>query len=164
MAQSPTDAKDVIIEPLRLRNVHEAQAVFVEALMNHFDYFDDTYKQMVLAQHQPEHLVRTVLHRRRFMLVAKLQGRIIGYVIGSVPRDGRGQIYWLFVDPNVRGRNIGLMLLSRILRAMQRKGATEAQLVTHDHAKYYARQGFRLVKKIKNGTLIEYVLAYTFPQ
>jgi N-acetylglutamate synthase-like GNAT family acetyltransferase len=113
-----------------------------------------------LAENNLWSMVKGVVHPRRILLVAKDRGRIIGYVIGSVPAGGHGQIYWLFVGPDYRGQNVGLALLSRILKVMQAKGAKRATLITHDHAPYYARQGFKLIEKVQDGKATKYVLSY----
>ncbi len=150
------------IAPLRLRDAREAHAVFVNALLHDFDYFDSAYKQVVLAENNLVSMMRAVLLPSRLLLVAKDQGRIVGYVIGSVPKNGNGQIYWLFVDRAYRGQNLGLALLSRILKIMAAKGASQAALITHDHATYYARQGFKMIEQVPDGRHTRYVLTYTF--
>ena len=150
----------VTVKPMRFREAREVHRVFVKALLQHFEHFDDSYKQAVLAQNTLASLARAALTPSRVILVAKDQTAIIGYMIASVPRDKNGQLYWLFVDSAYRGQNIGLMLLSRGLKVMKTKGAHTATLVTHDHAKYYARQGFKLIEKVPDGKYIKYVLTY----
>lgn len=145
---------------MRLRDARRVHQVFVDALMAHFEHFDDSYKQSVLADNTLVGMAWAAVHPRRIILVAKDNAKIIGYIIASVPRDKNGQMYWLFVDPAYRGQNIGLQLLSRGLKEMAARGAHTASLVTHDHAKYYARQGFRLIEKIPDGQYTKYVLAY----
>jgi ribosomal protein S18 acetylase RimI-like enzyme len=159
--QSQSGGPAIIIQPLRLHESHRAHALFVDALTNHFDYFDDSYRQQVLAENTLWSMMKGTVHPNRVLLVAKDQGRIIGYVIGSTPPQSHAQIYWLFVDPAYRGQNVGLALLSRILKHMRNKGADKASLVTHDHAKYYARQGFKLIRKEHDGKIIKYVLTYS---
>jgi len=154
------DSMPIRVAPLRLRQAREAHSVFTDALMNHFTYFDAGYKQKVLAENSLAKMMRGVFRPSRLLLVAQHGDRIIGYVIASVPRNGNGQVYWLFVNPDYRGQNIGLMLLSRALRIMAAKGAHTATLITHDHAKYYARQGFRLIKQVSEGSAMHYILSY----
>lgn len=145
---------------MKLRDVLATHRVFRDALQNHFDYFDEAFRRNVLASNRPYHLAAAAIHPSRMVLVAKDGRNIIGYAIGSVPKGGNGQIYWLFVNPDFRGQNLGLKLLSRIMAAMSAKGATEAILVTHTHAKYYARQGFKHVRTVRTGGQIGYVLKY----
>ena len=132
----------------------------MNAVHNHFDYFDANHRIEVLKSNSLPRLALAGLRPRRIVLVAKHRDKIIGYVIGSTPRDGRAQIYWLFVDPTLRGSNIGLRLLSRILKMMEQAGSTEAVLVTHNYAKYYARQGFQRVGSLKLGDIEEHILSY----
>ena len=145
---------------MRLRDVKGTHRVFVDAVKNHFDYFDATYRQQVLRQNTLPRLAFAGLRPRRIVLVAKHRDKIVGYCIGSTPRNGRAQIYWLFVDPTLRGSNIGLRLLSRILKIMEQAGAEEAVLVTHNYADYYARQGFKRKGIISRGDIKEYILCY----
>ena len=151
----------ITIQPLRLIEARRAHALFVDALTHHFGYFNTAYRQQVLAENTWWSMVKGVIHPRRLLLVAKDGSRVIGYVIGSIPPDQHAQIYWLFVDPDYRGQNIGLALLSRMLKVMRAKGAAKASLLTHDHAKYYARQGFKLVRKEHDGKIDTYVLTYS---
>jgi ribosomal protein S18 acetylase RimI-like enzyme len=159
-SSSQSGESKVVIRPLRLSEARRAHGLFVDALTNHFDYFDEAYRRRVLGENTWGSMLRAVLHPRRVILVAKDGRRVIGYVIGSVPSDQHAQVYWLFVSPDYRGQNIGLALLSRILKVMRAQGATKASLLTHDHAKYYLRQGFKLIRKEHDGKIETYVLSY----
>lgn len=145
---------------MRLRDTLETHRVFVDAVKNHFDYFDSDYRIEVLRTNSLPRMVLAGLRPRRIVLVAKHRNKIIGYIIGSTPKDGRAQIYWLFVDPTLRGSNIGLRLLSRILKMMEQAGANEAVLITHNYAEYYARQGFKKLDTVKRSNVEEYILSY----
>ena len=145
---------------MRLRDVAETRRVFVDAVQHHFDYFDEQYRQQILVKNNTLRLALAGLRPRRIVLVAKHRNKIVGYCIASSPKDGRAQIYWLFVDPTLRGSNIGLRLLSRTLKLMEQSGASEAVLVTHNYADYYARQGFKRIETTKRGEVEEYTLSY----
>jgi ribosomal protein S18 acetylase RimI-like enzyme len=148
------------ITPMRLRDVKETRRVFVDAVENHFDYFDADYRAQVLHDNSLIRLAFAGLRPSRIVLVAKHRDSIVGYCIGSIPRDGHAQIYWLFVNPTLRGSNIGLRLLSRILKNMEQAGSHEATLITHNYATYYARQGFKQGEIVKRGEVEEYILSY----
>ncbi len=145
---------------MRLRDAAETRRVFVDAVQNHFEYFDQEYRQQILAKNTTFRLALAGLRPRRIVLVAKHRNKIVGYCIASCPKDGIAQIYWLFVDPTLRGSNIGLRLLSRSLKLMEQSGASEAVLVTHNYADYYARQGFKRIKTSMRGEFEEYTLSY----
>ena len=145
---------------MRLRDARETHDVFVDAVMNHFEYFDENYRTEVLKTNSLLRLAFAGLRPRRIVLVAKHRDKIVGYCIGATPKDGRAQIYWLFVDPTLRGSNIGLKLLSRTLKLMEQAGANEATLITRNYDKYYARQGFNRRDTIKRGDVDEYILSY----
>jgi ribosomal protein S18 acetylase RimI-like enzyme len=145
---------------MRLRDVAETRRIFVDAVQNHFDYFDAPYRAEILKSNSTLRLAMAGLRPRRIVLLAKHRDKIVGYCIASSPKDGRAQIYWLFVDPTLRGSNIGLRLLSRSLKIMEQSGASEAVLVTHNYADYYARQGFKRLETTKRGDIEEHTLSY----
>jgi ribosomal protein S18 acetylase RimI-like enzyme len=133
------------IVPATVRDILALNRLFTEAVNLHFTYFPEGYRAHVIRDHRPHKLLAATLHPRRIVLVARHDDQIVGYAIGATPNDGRGQLYWLYVDPDRRGENTGLALLSRMLKLQQSKGAHEVSLATHDHRRYYERQGFRFV-------------------
>lgn len=114
------------------------------AVRTHFTYFPEIEQERVIRNHRPLKLLLAAVNPRRVILTAHHDGEMVGYAIGSVPKCGKGQLYWLYVDPSRRGNNTGLTLLSRMLRIQGQLGATEVTLATHDHRRYYERQGFVL--------------------
>ena len=137
----------IVIREARLGEVRALEALFVQAVHSHFSYFPAPVRDQVIAQHRSWPLARAVMHPRRVVLIARQAGRLIGYAIGSVPAGSSGQLYWLYVDPEFRGQNIGLSLLSRMLKVQRLKGAVEIILATHDHRRYYERQGFTYLER-----------------
>jgi len=131
-----------IIIPIKLRDIPALHRMFVSAVRSHFAYFPAIEQDQVIRNHRPLKLLLAAIHPRRIILTAHHGGELVGYAIGSVPKNGKGQLFWLFVDPSRRGRNTGLTLLSRMLRMQSQLGATEVSLATHDHRRYYERQGF----------------------
>jgi N-acetylglutamate synthase-like GNAT family acetyltransferase len=148
------------IMPMNLADAIETRRVFVDAVENHFDYLDPEYRKEVLKSNSLLRLALSAVRPRRFVLIAKHRDKIVGYCIGSAPKDGRAQVYWLFVDPTLRGSNIGLKLLARMLKNLELAGAHEAVLITHNYAKYYMRQGFQQISTVKRGDVEEYILSY----
>ena len=116
--------------------------MFVEAVRLHFTYFPEAVQNKVIADHRNHKLLLAALHPRRIVLTARHDGQLVGYAIGSVPKNGQGQLFWLYVDPSRRGSNTGLALLGRMLRSQRALGARDVTLATHDHRRYYERQGF----------------------
>ncbi len=116
--------------------------MFVSAVRSHFTYFPKPQQDKVIRDHSPLKLLLAAIHRRRIILAAYHGGELVGYAIGAVPKNGKGQLYWLYVDPSRRGSNTGLTLLSRMIRLQRELGAHEVSLATHDHRRYYERQGF----------------------
>ncbi len=79
-------------------------------------------------------LTRLIQDRSGILLVAIIDGRIVGSVIGGW--DGwRGNIYRLAVTPAYRRRGIARELVAEISRALFAKGAERiSALVEHEHA------------------------------
>ncbi len=120
--------------------------LFIEAIHQHFTYFPVSYRHQVIRDHRPLKLLMAAINPRRIILTAYHDGAMVGYAIGSVPTNGVGQLYWLYVAPERRGENTGLALLSRMLKLQQQRGAHQVILSTHDHRRYYERQGFTQIE------------------
>jgi ribosomal protein S18 acetylase RimI-like enzyme len=80
-----------------------------------------------------EGLTRLILEPGALLLVATIDDRIVGSVIGVW--DGwRGNIYRLAVTPQYRRKGIARRLVAEISRELFAKGATRlAALVEHEH-------------------------------
>ena len=137
----------LVISEAPLVTLPALNRLFTHAVRQHFSYFPGDQQEIVIRDHSVAKLLLAALHPRRILLVARFGGRIVGYAIGSVPAAGPGQMYWLYVDPDHRGQNTGLKLLSRMLKLQRHKGATAVVLATHDHRRYYERQGFDFVEQ-----------------
>ncbi len=133
----------ITITPASILSLPAVHRLFAHAVDAHFTYFSQATRRRVIADHTIAKLARAALDTRRVVLVAKAGGHLIGYCLGAVPATGPAQIYWLYVDPDHRGANIGLSLLSRMLKALTDKGARTISIATHDHRRYYERQGFK---------------------
>jgi ribosomal protein S18 acetylase RimI-like enzyme len=121
--------------------------LFARAVDTNFTYFSEAVRRRVIREHSIGKLLLATLDPRRIVLIARTGGRIIGYCLGAAPTKGPAQIYWLYVAPDHRGANIGLSLMSRMLKALAQRGAQEVVIATHDHRRYYERQGFQFVQK-----------------
>ena len=126
----------------RVGELRQLRALFVQATGQHFGYFPDSYQKQILATNRLRHLTLATVHPRRPIYIATDGHKIVGYIIAG-HGGGEGHVYWLFVDPATRGQNVGLKLLSRAMRQLERQGAKRVVLNTHDHQAYYKRQGFR---------------------
>jgi N-acetylglutamate synthase-like GNAT family acetyltransferase len=139
----------LVIRPLRLDMIPRFHRLFHEAVELHFSYFPEAERRRVLKNHSRYKILLAIISPKRIILTAHTNGKLTGYAVGNVPDSGSGQLYWLYVDPDQRGNNVGLALLSRMIRMQADKGAHDIYLVTHDHRKYYQRQGFKFVKNVE---------------
>lgn len=140
-------SQQVTIVTASLNSLISLNRLFANAVAEHFAYFPEHVQRRVVKNHAVHRLARAMLDPRRVILLAKVDGRIIGYAIGAAPATGPAQLFWLYVDPDYRGANTGLSLLSRMLRQLGAIGATTVSIATHDHRAYYERQGFKFVEK-----------------
>ena len=145
MAAASSSSKPIPLKiaPVRLRELVKLQRMFERAVREHFAYFPQSVQRQVIREHSLVRLTKAWTDPRRVMLVARSRGELAGYCIAAVPPVGPAQLFWLYVEPAHRGTNTGLSLLSRTLQQMEQLGATNIFLATHDHRRYYERQGFR---------------------
>lgn len=137
----------IIIAPASVASLIMLQKLFASAVATHFAYFPPSVQQRVIRSHSVFKLLLAKLDPRRTILLAKLDGKIVGYAIGAAPKVGPAQLFWLYVDPDHRGSNTGLSLLSRMLKHLTVRGAKVVSLATHTHRSYYERQGFKFVER-----------------
>lgn len=137
----------IIIAPASVASLYALHRLFEGAVATHFGYFPEHIQKRVIKEHSVHKLVLATVDPRRAILLARSEGRIVGYAIGAAPSVGPAQLFWLYVDPDHRGANIGLSLLSRMLKHLAAKGARVVSIATHTHRSYYERQGFKFVEK-----------------
>lgn len=150
------------VRAARISDVPRLTETFKKAVTAHFDYLSPDYRNTVLRQNRATRIALSVIKPSRVILLAVQNKAILGYAFGSLPFDGRAQLYWLYVDPNARGKNIGLSLLSKMLQTVENKGAEQLQLVTYRYTPYYARQGFKPVSKIMLGGVEQDIMRFEF--
>jgi ribosomal protein S18 acetylase RimI-like enzyme len=146
-ASTETNKSYPKIARVRLRELPGLHRLFERAVRIHFGYFPEDVQHKVIQEHSVFLLLKAALNPRRVVLVARRRGRVVGYCIGAVPKTGPAQLFWLYVDPENRGTNTGLSLLSRALKEMEYLGAQDVFLATHDHRRYYERQGFKYTRR-----------------
>jgi ribosomal protein S18 acetylase RimI-like enzyme len=75
---------------------------------------------------------------------------LVGYIIGATrPGEDSGDIFWLYVEPEHRGRGLGADLLMESVGWLQQKGLKSVELVTYDHAEFYKKHNFNLERVAK---------------
>lgn len=93
----------------------------------------------------PQEIQKKVLHDPDLFLVAEIEGKIVGSVVGGF--DGRrGLIYHLAVAAEQRGNGFGKLLMDEVESRLKAKGCIRSYLlVTRDNVgvlDFYARQGW----------------------
>ena len=93
----------------------------------------------------PQEIEKKLQRDPDLFLVAELDGRLVGTVIGGF--DGRrGLVYHLAVAPSERGQGIGSLLMNELEERLRRKGCIRCYLlVTLDNTsamEYYEARGW----------------------
>ena len=139
--------KNIEIHEASILSLPALNRLFKSAVEQHFQYFPPSVQQRVIEEHSVWRLTLGAVDPRRVVLVARANRRIVGYAIGAAPKAGPAQLFWLYVEPDHRGKNTGLSLLSRMLKLLGAKGAAEVAIATYDHRRYYERQGFKFLRQ-----------------
>jgi ribosomal-protein-alanine N-acetyltransferase len=100
----------------------------------------------------PDPYPLSLLNRLRAMhpdgfLVAELNGKVVGYVIGVVRWGATGHILAIAVDPPYRRQGIGAALAAGIMGRLRAKGVREVRLEVRKSNRgaqqFYRKLGFR---------------------
>lgn len=149
---------DVKISPVKTRQLRSLRRLFASATRSSFGYLPQKQLKQTLRSNNLRRLTLSKLRPSRLVLVAA-NGQLVGYSIAAFDGDS-AHLYWLYVDPDQRGRNIGLKLLGATLRWAEAGGANKLVLATHDHRRYYERQGFKWSEqKMVDGVLMDIMFA-----
>lgn len=145
--QSKYPQVPLIIAPVRLRELPQLARLFEQATQQHFGYFPPHVQRQVISSHSLFQLLKARFDQKRVVLIAREGRQVVGYCIGALPKTGPAQLFWLYVEPQHRGTNTGLRLLSRSIKQLAAGGAGTIFLATFDHRRYYERQGFKFVRR-----------------
>ena len=127
-----------------------------EIELREFRFPEDYAEALSLWQHagpgihvrrsdEPEEIQKKLQRDPDLFLIAETEGRIVGSVIGGF--DGRrGLIYHLAVDPELRQRGIGRLLMDEVERRLKAKGCIRCYLMVaanNDNAiRFYKDRGW----------------------
>ncbi len=82
-------------------------------------------------------------------LIAEINGRVAGFVLGFKHMPLEGRVFWLAVRPAYQNMGVGTKLLATILSVFRRMGAVSATLevrVSNKKAQsLYSGMGFRMI-------------------
>ncbi len=85
-------------------------------------------------------------------LIAEMDGRIVGYVLGVLRWGATGHILAIAVDPPYQRQRVGSALMTRILDRLRAKGAKcirlEARKSNWAAQQFYLKLGFQLREEI----------------
>ncbi len=88
-----------------------------------------------------------------YFLVCEYCGKVVGYVAAAIGKDRSGHVISIAVDPEVRGRGIGKLLMKSVESRLIKDGITrfklEVAVSNYVATKMYESLGFRISGIIK---------------
>ena len=115
--------------------------LFRQAVAQNFGYFPQDYQSQIIRENNFTRLIRASFDSSRAVYIAAHKNKLVGYIIAG-QGNGEGHVYWLFVEPEARGEDLGSRLLERALHQLKQQGTKRVVLNTHDHQNYYLNHGF----------------------
>jgi ribosomal-protein-alanine N-acetyltransferase len=86
------------------------------------------WRDNILTSNTPEDIARAYRKNRKYFFVAENDGKILGFVAGTVKSRMRGHISGIAVTPENRGKGIGKGLLGAVENAFTADGFEKVTL------------------------------------
>lgn len=141
---------DALIQKVRLNELNRLNRFFMQSIDEGFDYFNDSFKKTLAKQHNLPRLAKAYLSPKAALFVVKDRAQVDslhGYCF--VRQDGPiAYLYWMYVQPAVRGSGLGVRLLDAAMHEARRRKVDSLQLITHDKEEFYARAGFVPIRHV----------------
>lgn len=129
------------IEKLKLSDWDEFYTCFVQVLQDDFL----NYSAQIKAQFAREARVKDLfVTGKRYFWVAKLEGKLVGFLIASLTSEGVSFVNWLGVKKEDRGRKVGSGLVAIWQNWAQDKNCRKLRVQTsnRDNQCFYEKLGF----------------------
>lgn len=119
---------------------HLGEKVFTSQRFSNLYRTWDEYEVVGMFTSEPE-----------YMYVADLDGRVIGFVIGSIIKKTRsawsyGHLIWMAIDPDFAGRGVGSRLFDAFKDAMEEAGVrmllVDTQADNDPAIRFFSSKGF----------------------
>lgn len=140
----------VVIQKVGFGELNRLNKLFIQSIDDGFGYFDDSFKETLAKQHNLPRLVKAYLSPKASLFVAK-EGSQIDELKAYcfVRQDGLiAYLYWMYVQPSVRGTGLGTRLLDTAMDEARRRNVDSLQLITHDKEAFYQRAGFVPIRHV----------------
>lgn len=145
--QNDTDAR---IQKVGFGELSRLNRLFIQSIDDGFDYFNDSFKKTLAKQHNLPRLAKAYFSPKASLFVAKegsQASKLHAYCF--VRQDGRiAYLYWMYVQPAVRGTGLGSRLLDTAMDEARRRNVDSLQLITHDKEAFYQRAGFVPIRHV----------------
>jgi ribosomal protein S18 acetylase RimI-like enzyme len=137
---------DIIIKKIPFYHSSTLNKLFNAALQTDFAYFNPNYLNEVVYANRLSKLRLATVHPSRLIIGVYKSNKLLGYSISSIRAQNRAYLFWLYLDPNLRGQGLGKNLLSTTEAMLKRKNINTIDLVTHNQTQFYERFGFEMNK------------------
>jgi len=131
------------IRQLQAQQVRQLRQLFRQGLASDFDYFPRDYLNAVDRANSAPRLLLAVIRPSRLILIAQQGRKLVGYTITGFESPGEAFLYWVYVDPKIRGHRVGRRLMAETLSRLKQRNIQKVRLATHDYVDYYRRYGFK---------------------
>ena len=123
--------KRVVIEKAKLKNIPRIEEIFQECYVDEYKtQYPKSSKKFIL--NKIKDFKESIKGIRRILLVAKIDGKIIGFSQGSISKDDKsdGSLDKLFVLKKYRKKGIGKKLTKECLNWLKKKRVKEIEYYT----------------------------------
>lgn len=134
------------VHKIQIKHLRPLRKKFIEAANSSFSYLPTKERQKVIRDNNLLHLTVSYARPKRLLLGLSDDSGLHGYAIGGF-NNASASLFWLYVDPTLRGRGYGLQLLGVFKEMAASKQCRTLSLSTHTHQDYYIKHGFSDVEK-----------------
>ena len=142
--------KKVKVKKAKISDLKPFFIVFKESVKKQFPEYSLKVKNLFLNKHFTKKNFMEDLKKRRIdLLLASIDGQIVGYLVLLPPYGGISYISWLAVKNSFQGKGIGTVLLKECEKVAKSRGAHKVHLWTsRRNIKFYRKNKWVLLGNI----------------
>ncbi len=133
----------------KLRDVNGITRLARESITKAYNFYPPDIKRQLTARNSRSSLAKTILLKRRLILAAIYDGKILGYLIGQPNTDGIALVYSLYVSDDHRTKGLGRLLLNDF-EARLGGGVKKIMVWTEIAPDYYRKLGWAEEAKLSD--------------
>ncbi len=138
---------DIVIKKIPIFHSGRLYYLFDQALEEDFAYFSPSYRQNVRRTNNINKIRLGTIHPYRLFMGIYQNNQLEGYSISGIQKSNmRAFLYWLYIVPALRKKQLGQLLLSETERGLKARKVDSIELVTHNQQHFYERSGYDINK------------------